>query len=43
MTLENIFWAAVLIPLGLGLGLFLSAVFFGIDWGELIHGPSRDE
>lgn len=43
MPLAEIFWTAVLIPLGIAFGMFLSSVFFGIDWSELIHGPAKDD
>lgn len=43
MTAETAFGIAFAIPFGLGLGIFCSYIFLGIDWVEIIHGPSKDE
>lgn len=40
---EIVFWCAFAIPLGLGLGLFLSALFLGIDWMAVLHGKREDD
>lgn len=40
---EIVFWCAVALPIGLGLGLFLSALFLGIDWMAVLHGKDADE
>lgn len=42
-TPEIVFWCAVALPVGLGLGLFLSAMFFGIDWMAVLHGKCEDD